>query len=461
MPVPDFADHLVMLFDMGTVSVSPITGKLQGGRCLAYQTKKNGIVNRYKFYADILLREIQRFIRSKPKHPFLLQIGIPAEGDGNLLIGLSGLLKTASIENPNFKGQVILLESELEEESLITRFLADRMHPDETEILYRNGSRYVRRLSEISVSENPNQLIWKEDGVYLITGGAGGLGLLFAREIHRIVPHAKVILTGRSALSYPQLQERLGIPNSGREISYQPVDVTDKAAIELLINQIIKEHGKLNGIIHSAGVIHDGFILQKTRKDFMEVLAPKVSGVVNLDWFTRKLKMDFVVCFSSGAGYFGNVGQSDYATANAFMDAISLMRNELVSKGLRTGRTLSINWPLWKEGGMKMNQELEKIMRYSSGMEPLDETGGIEAFYQCMKTEYSQVLVVYGDRKKLIETVGFNSLHSDESVSGEMNALAEDVFFLDLAKRIANRELTEDEVEEILMESGESSWKLN
>ncbi|PEU18246.1 hypothetical protein CN526_30425, partial [Bacillus wiedmannii] len=70
--------------------------------------------------------------------------------------------------------------------------------------------------------------------------------------------------------------------------------------------------------------------------------------------------LDFFVLFSSIAGSLGNPGQADYSTANAFMDVYAKYRNALVAAKKRKGQTLSLNWPLWKEGGMRVDKETEK-----------------------------------------------------------------------------------------------------
>src|SRR5215470_14810996 len=83
--------------------------------------------------------------------------------------------------------------------------------------------------------------------------------------------------------------------------------------------------------------------------------APKVAGVVNLDAATRAVGLEFMILFGSGSGVFGNVGQADYAAANGFLDSCASYRNGLVKKGDRDGLTLSVDWPLWRDGGMKMD----------------------------------------------------------------------------------------------------------
>ncbi|MCP4295963.1 MAG: SDR family NAD(P)-dependent oxidoreductase, partial [Proteobacteria bacterium] len=169
--------------------------------------------------------------------------------------------------------------------------------------------------SEVGAGLKPAQrLPWKSHGMYLITGGLGGLGVLFTREILSQSKDVKVILTGRSRL-LPQRQSVLKeLQALGGEVEYQRVDVSKLEQVNSLIESIQDRYGKLDGIIHSAGVISDNFILKKTVEEFRQVLAPKVTGTVNLDRTTRGIALDFFVLLSSGAGAMGNIGQADYAT---------------------------------------------------------------------------------------------------------------------------------------------------
>ncbi|MCP6756556.1 ketoreductase domain-containing protein, partial [Klebsiella pneumoniae] len=80
-----------------------------------------------------------------------------------------------------------------------------------------------------------------------------------------------------------------------------------------LMHTIKERFGSLQGVIHSAGVIHDSLILKKTPQEVDDVFAPKILGAVHLDEATQSEPLDFFVMFSSLAAIFGNIGQSDYA----------------------------------------------------------------------------------------------------------------------------------------------------
>lgn len=126
------------------------------------------------------------------------------------------------------------------------------------------------------------------------------------------------------------------------------------------MDEIKEMYGHLNGILHGAGVIKDHFIVHKTNKEFQEVLQPKVDGLFYLDECSKDWQLDFFILFSSVSGCLGNTGQADYAAANTFMDAFAAYRNALAASKKRHGSTISFNWPLWKEGGMQVDAEIEK-----------------------------------------------------------------------------------------------------
>ena len=136
-------------------------------------------------------------------------------------------------------------------------------------------------------------------------------------------------------------------------------------------------------MIHSAGVLRDSFIRNKSRDEIEAVLASKVYGTMFLDEETKEEKLDFFVLFSSLAAFTGNIGQCDYAYANHFMDSYAHRRALLQAKGERSGKSISINWSLWKEGGMQVDEQTEILLK-NLGMKPLSTNAGVEAFEKGM-----------------------------------------------------------------------------
>ncbi|WP_438018415.1 SDR family NAD(P)-dependent oxidoreductase [Sorangium sp. So ce315] len=346
-----------------------------------------------------LLGRVQSLLRARSSRHVLLQLVLNADADSSqALAAASGLFKTVRQENPKLVGQVIGLPATagLRELSIALDENACVAAQDDTEIRYVSGGREVATLEEVS-ADLAGEAPWRDGGVYLITGGAGGLGLIIAREIARKVKDATLVLAGRSRRG--EVEPALGY---GAKVEYRVLDVADAAAVEASVRDIVRRHGRLSGIVHSAGVLRDGFVIHKTHEAFRAVLAPKVRGAVHLDRATRDLPLDFFILFASVSGVFGNLGQSDYALANAFMDRFAERRNERVRAGARRGRTLSIDWPLWAEGGMRADEATQERMR-ERGFDVLSTDAGIEALYRAWRSGEPQVVALAGVREKLAE----------------------------------------------------------
>ncbi|WP_266160742.1 SDR family NAD(P)-dependent oxidoreductase, partial [Dyella silvatica] len=187
----------------------------------------------------------------------------------------------------------------------------------------------------------------------------------------------------------------------GAVVRYHAVDVADAAALTQLVHSIPEEFESLDGIIHSAGVVRDSFIVKKTRQQLHEVFSAKVAGTLNLDQASREMALDCFICFSSIAGAIGNIGQADYAAANAFMDAFAQHRAEQVAQGQRHGRTLSVNWPLWDEGGMRVDAATRSMLVQQLGMHALSTDSGVLALRQALASGANQLLVVAGDAARI------------------------------------------------------------
>ncbi|WDZ63579.1 SDR family NAD(P)-dependent oxidoreductase [Paenibacillus polymyxa] len=404
MPVYD--RHVVLLCQPSGISREQVEARMDGVQCIVLQPDRNGIAEQFQRYAVQVVEEIQSIFRKKPNGKVLIQIAISGQEEQQLFSGLSGLLKTARLEHAKLVGQLIELGQDEDWGAVIDILKENSRSLGDIQIRYEKGTRWVSCWNEVHISQEAAGNPWKDGGVYLITGGVGGLGLIFAKEITDKVHKAVLILTGRSALDEGKRAEIKKMEALGARIIYRQVDVTQEQAVTDLIQEIQEEFGSINGIIHSAGVIRDNRILQKNSEEMLEVLAPKVIGTVNLDQASKNLPLDFFVLFSSVAGGLGNQGQADYSAANAFMDAYAGYRNTLIASKQRQGQTLSINWPLWKEGGMRIDEETEKLVRQRTGMSGLSTSSGIQALYRGMIAGVDQVMVMEGNLAKMKKTMG-------------------------------------------------------
>ncbi|WP_414573579.1 SDR family NAD(P)-dependent oxidoreductase [Nostoc sp. CCY 9925] len=195
--------------------------------------------------------------------------------------------------------------------------------------------------------------VFREDGTYLITGGMGGLGLLVARwMVNNGARH--LVLVGRSGASSSgnnQLQE---LEQAGANVVVANADVSDVEQISRVLSQIQESLPPLRGVIHGAGVLHDGILQQQTWPRFADVMAPKVEGAWNLHTLTQNQPLDFFVLFSSAASLLGSPGQGNHAAANAFLDALAYYRQSFGLPGL------SINWGVVTEIGAGAKRQAGK-----------------------------------------------------------------------------------------------------
>ncbi|MEA2959171.1 MAG: polyketide synthase PksN, partial [Alphaproteobacteria bacterium] len=376
-----------------------IAAALPGVRCVTIRSEAAGIAARYEAAIVELLATLQAIVQEQPKQEVLLQLLVAAAGEGGLFAGLSGVLKTARLEHPKLLGQVIGLEAGEALGSVVAKLRENASAPQDDQVRYRSGERQVAGWAELAPSP-PGGVRWRDRGVYLLTGGAGGLGLIFAREIAARVQQPRLILTGRSQPSAAQAAEFAALEAAGARVCYRQLDVADAAAVSRLVAELRQEFGSLEGIVHGAGVIRDSLLLKKTAAEVAAVLAPKVAGIVNLDAATRDVALDFMVLFASGAGALGNVGQADYAAANAFLDGYAAYRNEQVRRGERRGQTLSVDWPLWRDGGMQVDAAVLQLQQ-RRGIVPLPTAQGIAGFYAALASGRDQVLVLSGEIERL------------------------------------------------------------
>ncbi|MCP4285344.1 MAG: SDR family NAD(P)-dependent oxidoreductase, partial [Gammaproteobacteria bacterium] len=404
-PTPDYAQYVVILCEAEGISQEQVEASIEGVRCLTLQAEDIEIDKRFETYAIQVFEEIQRIFKRKSQGKVFIQIVVSTQHEQQLFSGLSGLLKTAQLEHPKLIGQLIGMELREDAEELIEKLMENSRSPIDLEIRYQEGKRYVAGWSEIETSQEAVDIPWKNGSIYLITGGAGGLGLIFAKEIAQQAKEVTLIFTGRSRLNEGKQAQLKEFKALDVRVEYKQVDVTEKEAVTSLFQSIQEEFGSLNGIIHCAGVIRDNFILKKMKEELEEVLAPKVSGVMNLDEASKDLPLDFFIVFSSVVGAMGNPGQADYACANAFLDAYARYRNAMVASRQRQGHTLSINWPLWKEGGMRVDDATEKLMRQRTGMIALQTSTGIRALYQGLASSQSQVMVLEGTLPRMKQTL--------------------------------------------------------
>lgn len=292
-------------------------------------------------------------------------------------------------------------------------------------VWHEEKNRYVEHLEEVKMLDS-SRISWR-NGVYVITGGAGGLGKVFAAYIMTRIKRGTIILIGRS-----EQNDRISSfldQNQTSQVKtiYLMGDICKEEDVRRMVNDIHVRYGTINGVIHSAGVIHDQYIRNKTDEQALTVIEPKIIGTLNLDEYTKEDRMDFFVTFSAVAAMTGNVGQCDYAFGNSFMDSFIKYRSTQVKDKKRFGKSISINWPLWDCGGMDADNNTRKYLQEKVGMEALDGKNGIHAFEKIFLGDDGQTAVIYGNRVQIRRKLfGIENIKKEYEEQGDKKIMVDD-----------------------------------
>jgi acyl transferase domain-containing protein/NAD(P)-dependent dehydrogenase (short-subunit alcohol dehydrogenase family) len=313
---------------------------------------------------------------------------------------IAAFVRTARLEHPRLDLRCVQIdERQAAEAGALARIVEDELVIDPAssggEIAYLDGARRCRALTPAAPFPPDARSRLRQGGVYLISGGAGGIGLLLARHLTGAYG-ARVVLVGRTEPT-PALQRQVEAlcQGAGRAL-YVRADVTRYDELRQALRIAKTAFKRLDGVFHCAGVTHDEAVARKDPADARATLAPKVLGTLNLDHATRDDDLDLFVLFSSFSAVAGNPGQSDYAFANAFMDEFAARRRRWHDEGRRQGVTLSVNWPLWQEGGMDVTDEVRSQLLDSYGLRPLETGEALAVLEGALAADAGQIAVVPG-----------------------------------------------------------------
>ena len=273
-----------------------------------------------------------------------------------------GFAKAINNEYNHIKFRCVDYDQETSLETILSEI---KTEIQDFEVAYRMNERYVCELNNSSISKKKTEFTIRENGVYLITGGMGGMGLEISRflaqkekvnlvlinrkpfpderEWDNIVKYNKDLKTIEKIIKLRELQKM------GARIVTYAADISDYGHMSTIIQEIEAKIGKINGVVHAAGVAGNGFIERKSKKEIDNVLLPKVRGTVVLDQALQDVTLDFFALCSSISSIIPEAGQSDYCAANCFLDAFASYRSKLGR------RVIAINWPAWSEVGMAVD----------------------------------------------------------------------------------------------------------
>ncbi|MGY2148811.1 thioester reductase domain-containing protein [Nocardia gipuzkoensis] len=314
----------------------------------------------------------------------------PAGESSGALLG--GFARTLRLEQP----LPLLKAVQRDPATMIGDIVATELGIDErdpdTEVRYRAGRREVRRprvlTDSVAGSGDP---VLRPGSVVVVTGGFGGIARHLARRLATEYG-ARLVLVSRRPLDAAAAGLLAELNDLGAEAVHVRADVSVAADAERVAAIAHATFGPVDVLYHGAGQLRDGLLSGSGREDARSVLAPKVYGVGHLIRVLPEARL--TVLFSSVSAVLGNPGQADYAAANRYLDVFAEQRD-------RAGhRTISVNWPLWAEGGMlPPAEQIAALRRAGAGLLPT--ATGLDLLLSCATLNRAQLAAVWGEPETL------------------------------------------------------------
>jgi NAD(P)-dependent dehydrogenase (short-subunit alcohol dehydrogenase family) len=346
------------------------------------------------------------------------QLGLAEDGPVSVAAaGTLGISKTLKREYPELRVLNLDVDPDLPADVLAARLLQELLHAkdDSLEVGLTRQGRWQPALKKAPAPRDLPPLTVETGAVILITGGAYGVTADVARGLaNQLKP--RLILVGRSPLPGPESPRTEGLDRAalrksfledarrgepvrpaeiersvnrvlkdrqiranleacraaGATVEYHAIDVRDAERFGRLIDDLYERFGRIDGVVHGAGVIEDRRIADKTLASFTNVLRTKVDSALTLARKLRPERLKFLVFFGSVAGRFGNAGQVDYSAAN---EVLNKLAGDLRRRW--PARVVCINWGPW-DGGM-VSDGLRQ-MYADRGIRLIPVEAGTEAF---------------------------------------------------------------------------------
>jgi acyl transferase domain-containing protein/acyl carrier protein len=228
----------------------------------------------------------------------------------------------------------------------------------------------------------------RSDSTYLVTGGLGGIGRHVARWL--VGEGARhLVLAGRSGAIDESAAALVGeLEAAGARVVVSSVDVARRDDLARLLAEIRHALPSLRGVIHAAGIVDDGVLLQQSWGRARSVLAPKVDGSWHLHDLTAHDPLDFFVLFSSAAAVLGSAGQASYGAANAFQDALAHRRSSQMLPAV------SVGWGAWANTGMTARlEDRDRARRLQRGLGDMEPDRALDALRLALQNDGAHVVI--------------------------------------------------------------------
>lgn len=311
-------------------------------------------------------------LQSHPTHLVVVTSGVHSVGVEELANPERALLHGAARVIPRELSHVTTVAVDIDlpatpaaRDALVQRLVQEvTSTPTDDVVAYRRGERWVRSFEHVALPPS-ERTPWRDHGVYLITGGLGGIGLAIAEHIAGAVQAPTLVLVGRSTLPSPTTWDALlaapdtdplvrhriesirRIEAKGGTAILSGTDITNEAAVQQMIADVTHRTGRITGVVHSAGVLNDVLIALRPADTSSPVVDVKARGLLILDRALAHQPPELLVLCSSVSSILGLPGQVDYTAANAFLDAYAAKKNFSGET-----RVVVVNWNAWQEVGM-------------------------------------------------------------------------------------------------------------
>ena len=268
---------------------------------------------------------------------------------------------------------------------------------DENIISYTGLNRWTQTFEQIKIPNDAHYKLIKDNGIYIITGGSGGIGRVLTKLIAKGVKGATIVWTGRKVFPDRKdwnklienketdtvLKEKIRtiqeVENLGSKVVYYDVEVLDFDKMKQTFDDVEGKFGAINGVVHSAGVAGGGVVSSMNKEKIEPVINPKVHGTLILRELLKGRDVDFIHLYSSITAILGEIGRVDYISGNSFMDACANSKGWLHN----TASVSSINWGQWGLVGMAADWRLDtfknkhtqlehKTINYSTNNYPIE-----------------------------------------------------------------------------------------
>ena len=336
---------------------------------------------------------------------------------------LAGLAQTVRLEQPALRLRTVRVDGAPEAElvpALVAELDDARLTEHREARLGPGRDRQVRAYTPVELGDTRDDgaSLVRESASYLITGGAGSLGLITARWLlSRRAAGSPIglVLVGRSQLD-PQRRASVDELSIGPEVQIRYVrgDIADRTVAREAV-RTATELGPLRGVVHAAGVLEDGLLAGRTSPALGAVWRTKVGGALALVEATEGCDLDYFLCYGSASSSLGSVGQAEYALANRFLTELALQ----APRDGRLGRVLTVDWPLWREGGMEVPSERTEKVLASAGLRLLETREALDLLPRLMACGENGVVVLPGDAARLEKRLGLVMADDHRRIAGD------------------------------------------